>query len=76
MLIVNQDGKKIGRIGLPGYPEIVSLSFSQQEYNTLYAIANTENREQPQNQVKATLFRFEVKETNLEKSEKEKASQY
>ena len=65
--ILSQDGRKLGRVSVPGFPQIISLAFSLYEQGTLIGIDNTAH---------STLFQFEVKESTLEKSEKEKASQY
>ena len=65
--IINMEGNKLGRLLLPNYPEITNLTFTETDMNTLLAIDQSTN---------STLFQFQVKENNLEKSEKERASQY
>ena len=65
--VINTEGSWLNRIEIPSYPEIISLAFSQLDSNCLMAIDKSTH---------TVLFEFEVKEAALEKSEKDKASQY
>lgn len=64
---MNTDGAWLNRIDVPNYPEIMSLAFSQIDSSCLMAIDKSTH---------TVLFEFDVKETTLEKSEKDKVSQY
>ena len=63
--ILNEDGKKLGRVAVPGYPELTSLAFNSYDGSSLIAIDSKDT---------CTMLSIEVKETNLEKSERDRAS--
>ena len=65
--VLSPDGKRLSRILLPGYPELTNLTFSAVTTTTLYAIDNSSEA--------CKLITFETKESNIEKSDKDKASQ-
>lgn len=65
--VINQDGDWISRIEVPNYPELTSLAFSQIDSSTMMAIDKSRH---------TTIIEFEVKESVIDKSEKDKASQY
>ena len=65
--MLNTEGMWLNRIEIPSYPEITSLAFSQLDSSCLVAIDKSTH---------TVIFEFDVKEAALEKSEKDKASQY
>lgn len=65
--VLSADGKRLSRIILPGYPEITNLTFSATTTTTLYAVDNSSQD--------CKLITFETKESTIEKSDKDKASQ-
>lgn len=65
--VLSTEGQWLNRLEIPSYPEITSLAFSQVDSSTLMAIDKSTH---------TVLFEFDVKEQALEKSEKDKASQY